>query len=270
MLWHAKNGEVELGGTRMSYVSFGQGSRPLVLLPGLSDGLTTVRGKALLLARPYALFFQAYTVYIFSRKNEMPKDYSIRQMAGDQARALAVLGIGKACVMGVSQGGMIAQCLAADKPEAVDRLVLAVTAPCVNERIESCIKKWIHLAEQGKHKELMIDTAEKSYSPERLKKYKKFGPIMGVIGKPGSYDRFLINARAILSFDAVEDLHKISCPTLIIGGEKDQTVGIQASYALHEGIGGSDLHVYAGLGHAAYEEAPDFYQRVFRFLEAGR
>ena len=37
--------------------------------------------------------------------------------------------------MGVSQGGMIAQYLAIDHPDLVERLVLAVTAPRVNEII---------------------------------------------------------------------------------------------------------------------------------------
>ena len=53
MLWNAKNGELALDGTKMSYVSFGRGKRTLILLPGLSglsDGLATVKGKALLLA----------------------------------------------------------------------------------------------------------------------------------------------------------------------------------------------------------------------------
>ena len=30
---------------------------------------------------------------------------------------------------------------------------------------------------------------------------------------------------------------------------------------------GSALYLYPGLGHAAYEEAGDFYERVFRFLK---
>ena len=35
---------------------------------------------------------------------------------------------------------------------------------------------------------------------------------------------------------------------------------------LHARIPGSELFLYPGLGHAAYEEAPDFYSRVFEFL----
>ena len=46
MLWHAKNGQVPLEGGVMPYVSFGSGAKKLVILPGLSDGLATVAGKA--------------------------------------------------------------------------------------------------------------------------------------------------------------------------------------------------------------------------------
>ena len=99
MLWNAKNGCVNIGDTDMYYVSFGHGSQALVLLPGLSDGLVTVKGKALLLAKPYSIFFKNYTVYMFSRKNKMPEGYSIRDMAADQARAFINLGITKASVL---------------------------------------------------------------------------------------------------------------------------------------------------------------------------
>ena len=267
MLWNAKNGSVPLGDTEMSFVSFGHGSRALVLLPGLSDGLATVKGKALLLARPYALFFERYTVYMFSRKDHMPAGYSIRDMAADQARAMRSLGLGKAAVMGVSQGGMIAQYLAIDHPDLVEKLVLAVSAPRVNDLARDCVVRWISLAERGDHKGLMIDTAEKSYSPAYLRKYRRLYPFLGAVGRPASYDRFLINAGAILDFDARDELGRISCPTLILAGGEDQIVGVQASYELREQIPGSELYVYPGLGHAAYEEAGDFNRRVFRFLE---
>ncbi len=270
MIWNARNGEVKSGDTKMSYVRFGRGKRTLILLPGLSDGLTTVKGKALLLARPYTRFFDRYIVYMFSRKDELPSDCSIRDMAHDQAEAMNALGIGRACVMGVSEGGMIAQYLAADHPELTEKLILAVTAPAANDMVKAAVGNWITLAKQGKHKELMIDTAEKSYSPVYLKKYRKFYPILGAVGKPSDYHRFLVNAHAILGFDASRELDRIVCPTLVIGGEDDRIVSADASRELHSKIAGSELYVYAGLGHAAYEEAKDFNQRVFDFLEAGR
>ena len=267
MLWNARNGSVPIDDTTMSFVSFGYGEKPLIILPGLSDGLMTVSGKALMLANSYKRFFDKYTVYMFSRKNKLPKEYSIREMAEDQARAMQELGLQKASVLGVSQGGMVAQLLTAYFPELVEKLVIAVSAPRANEVVQGCVRNWISLAEQGDHKKLMIDTAEKSYSPEYLKKFRKIYPIIGTISKPSDYNRFLTNANAILSFDAVCDLSKITCPTLIIGGETDRIVGVEASYELRERITNSELFIYKGLGHAAYEEADDFNEQVFRFLE---
>ena len=204
---------------------------------------------------------------MFSRKNEMPEGYSIRDMAADQARALKELGITKASVMGVSQGGMIAQYIAIDYPELVEKLVITVSAPRVNEIIHDGVSSWIEMAVKGDHKSLMIDTAERGYSEKYLKAYRKIYPVIGMVGKPHSYDRFLINARAILKFNAYDELDKIICPTYIIGGDDDKTVGVQASYEMNERIANSKLHIYNGLGHAAYEEASDFYQRVYDFLK---
>ena len=267
MLWNAKNGRVRLKEGTMPYASFGHGERTLVILPGLSDGLATVAGKALLLAGPYRAYFREFTIYMFSRKEPLPEGHTIRDMAADQAEALRALGLDRVSVLGVSEGGMIAQCIAIDHPETVEKLVLAVTAPCTNETIRSCVPGWMDMARRGDHKALMIDTAEKSYSPAYLKKYRKLYPVLGLVGKPKSYDRFLVNARATLSFDAREELKKILCPTLILGGAEDHIVGAEASQALAEGIPNSELYLYPGLGHAAYEEARDFNERVFAFLK---
>lgn len=266
MIWNAKNGTVPVGNAEMSYVSFGFGEKSLIFLPGLSDGLTTVNGKALLLAAPYKMFFKDYTVYMFSRKNELPENYSIKEMADDQAEAMRRLGIKKASVAGVSEGGMIAQYLAVNHSELVEKLVIAVSAPNANETLRSAVEGWIESAKNNNHKQLMIDTAEKSYSGAYLKKYRRMYPVIGLIGKPKSYHRFLVNANAILNFDCLDALKEISCPTLIIGGEEDKIVGCAASYKMHEQIKNSSLFVYEKLGHAAYEEAADFNRRIFDFL----
>ena len=121
-----KNGCITIDNTDMYYVSFGTGERRLVVLPGLSDGLATVKEKALLLASPYRKFFRDYTVYMFSRKNDMPEGYSIRDMADDQVRVMKDLGIHQAYILGVSQGGMIAQYMAIDHPEMVKKLILGI------------------------------------------------------------------------------------------------------------------------------------------------
>ena len=111
----------------------------------------------------------------------------------------------------------------------------------------------------------MVDTAEKMYSEPYLRKNRRAFPLLARFTKPANYDRFLRNARAILDFDLRGELEKISCPTLILAGSEDQTVGNEAAYELNRAIAGSELFVYDGLGHGAFEEAKDFYDRVFNF-----
>lgn len=260
-----KNGHVAIDNTRMEYVSFGRGERTLVVLPGLSDGLTTVKGKALVLWMPYGRFLRDYTVYMFSRKNDMPEGYTIEAMADDQALAMERLGIDRAFVLGVSQGGMIAQCLAIRHPEKVSKLILAVTAPNANGVVRAVISGWIDMALRGDHAALMADTAEKTYSDACLRRNRKLLPLLTRLTRLSDYDRFLKNARAILAFDAREALSKIACPTLIIAGSDDHTVGNDAAPELNRRIAQSELYVYEGLGHGTFEEANDFYDRILAY-----
>ncbi len=262
-----KNGCVKFDDTEMYYVSFGSGGKKLVVIPGLSDGLATVKGKAFLLSGPYKKFFKEYTVYMFSRKNKMALDYSIRQMAHDQAKVMELLGIEKACVLGVSQGGMIAQYLAIDFASRVEKLILTVTAPYANDVVTDAVGSWIKMAEEKDHVSLMVDTAEKMYSKAYLEKNRWLFPIMARFTKPKSYGRFLRNANAIMKFDARPDLSKIECPTFIVAGDDDNTVGNDAPYELNKGIKNSRLFIYKGLGHAAFEEGKGFYDKLYDFCQ---
>lgn len=268
MLYYTHNGSVAIGDSEMDYISFGKGNRNLVMLPGLGDGLSTVKGMAFIFSVMYRIYAKEFTVYVFSRKNHLPEGYSTREMAKDQADAMAALGISKASVLGISQGGMIAQYLAIDYPDLADRLVLAVTGSKPNETIEHVVGTWMEMAAQGNYKALMIDTAEKSYSESYLKKYRWLYPFLGKIGKPKSFQRFLIQAASCITHNAHDELNKILCPTLIIGGDCDKIVGIASAPAMAEQIKGSELFLYKGLGHAAYEEAKDFHGRVLDFLSS--
>ena len=121
------------------------------------------------------------------------------------------------------------------------------------------------MAKKEDHVALMVDTADKMYSDAYLAKNRKLFPLIARLTKPKSYDRFMKNACAILNFDARSELSKISAPTLIIAGDDDKTVGNDAPGELNNGINGSKLFIYEGLGHGTFEEAKDFYDRVFEF-----
>ena len=121
-----KNGIVAIGNSQMEYIRFGSGEKTLIMLPGLGDGLRTMKGTALPFALMYRIFAKDFTIYAFSRLNDLPEGYTTRDMARDQKQAMDLLGIAKAHVFGVSMGGMIAQYFAVDYPEKVNKLILAI------------------------------------------------------------------------------------------------------------------------------------------------
>ena len=172
MLYNAKNGILKMDGTDMNYLSFGHGERKMIMIPGLGDGLKTVRGMALPFALMYHMFAKDFTVYVFSRKNELPEHYTTREMACDIVKGMDMLGIDKADVVGVSQGGMIAEYMAIDFPERLHKLVLVVTIGRQNECIQSTISYWIDLAKQNRFGEVMKDVTVRMYTHEYVQKYK--------------------------------------------------------------------------------------------------
>ena len=267
MLRNVKNGALRIDDTTMDYIRFGTGNRALIMLPGLGDGLTTVKGTALPMALMYRIFSKDYTVYMFSRKNMLPQGYTTRDMARDQARAMDVLGIKKADIVGVSMGGMIAQHLAVDYPEKLGKLVLVVTAAKSNPILEDSVEEWISLAEKADHAAFMDSNVRRIYSNAYYRKNKWMIPLVGKLTKPKTYDRFFVQANACLTHDAFARLSQIKAPTLVIGGEKDDVLGGVASREIAANIPGANLRMYEQWGHGLYEEEKDFNRAVLDYLK---
>lgn len=266
MINNAVNGVLKIDGTDMDYLSFGRGSKYLIMIPGLGDGLKTVKGYALPFSVMYKRFTAEYTVFSFSRKNTLAEGYSTRDMAADIAKAMELLNIPKADVIGISQGGMISQYLAIDFPDKVNKLVLTVTCSKPNYSVNSTVGSWIKMAESGDCKSIYADMIEKIYSEKYQKRNRLFLPVMNMFGKPKNFNRFIIMAKACITHNSYDELEKIKCPTLIIGGKCDKVLTGKASEEIAEKISGSEIYMYDGLGHSAYEEAADFNDRVLDFL----
>lgn len=261
-----KKKKIMIEGFQMDYVVFGSGNTPLVILPGLSDGLITVKGKGLMLSRYYKIFAKDFKVYMFSRRRGLKQGYTTKDMARDQKSAMEQLGIEKASVIGISQGGMIAQHLAIDYPQAVNKLVLAVTASKLYPELKSALKGWMQMARDNDYGTLMMDTMEKTYTEKKMKTLHRLSPILKRVGKPKSFERFIIQANACLLHDTYNDLEKIQCATLILSGEEDRIVGKKAASEMAGKISQSELVSYEGVGHGAYEEENRFNPKILEFL----
>ena len=263
-----RNGTLTLKNGRMDYIRFGKGARVLLMLPGLGDGLRTVKGTALPMALLYRRFAKKYTVYAFSRREPLAAGMTTRDMAAEQAEAMALLGIDRADILGVSMGGMIAQWLAIDHPHRVGKLILTVTCAEQNPVLRESIREWVDLAKAGDHAGFMDSNLRRIYSERYYRQNKWMTPLVGALTKPKSYDRFFIQADACLTHDARAELGKIQAQTLVIGGEKDLALGGEASKVLAAHIPGAALKMYPQWGHGLYEEAGDFNDVVLAFLDA--
>lgn len=263
MIYNAKEDKVRIRDMQIDYISFGKGTKPLIMILGLNTN--GIKGAALSLAYMYRIFAKDYKVYLFDRGPDVQKGITVRDMAADIAEAMAILGIKNADIIGVSQGGMIGQYLAIDRPDLVNKLVLAVTLSRNNETVKNVIQHWIRMTKEGDMKHLIADFAEKMYSDAYVKRYKPFMPLLTVLQKPKNVHRFITLAESCLTCDAYDELDKIKCPVFVIGGKQDKVVGGEASIEIAQKLD-CEIYMYDELGHAAYEEAKDFNKRVYEFL----
>ena len=252
----------------MDYVTFGKGKKHLVIIPGLGDGLQTVKGMAMTFSITYRKLAERYKIYVFSRINELRQGYTTRDMAADLAEAMETLNLDATYVMGISQGGMIAQWLAVDFPGRVQRLILAVTTAEPSQLARERIEHWQKLSQSGNFKHLMLDIAQHSYTQKSYQKWRLLYNVMGIFGRIKDKQRIDIQSVSCLKHNSLDFLEKINCPTLIIGAEKDDVLGVDGSLRLHQHIKNSQLTILPECGHALYEQNKDFQKRVLVFLES--
>ena len=265
-MYSAKNATLSINGKTMNYITFGKGNQPLVIIPGLGDGLQTVKGMAMPLSITYRILAERYKIYVFSRINELRQGYTTRDMAADVAEAMEALNLDTAYVMGISQGGMIAQWLAVDFPEKVQRLILAVTTAKPSQLARERIEHWQKLSQSGNFKHLMLDIAKHSYTQKSYQKWRLLYNIMGRLGRIKDENRIAIQSQSCLTHDSLEVLKEIQCPTLILGALEDDVIGVKDSKELAKAISGCQLLILKHSGHALYEENKVFQEAICKFL----
>ena len=251
----------------MDFFRFGRGKETLVILPGLS--VRSVMCSADAVAQAYRLLTDRYTVYVFDRRKEISDKYSIYEMARDTAAAIKALGFRKVCLLGASQGGMIAMTIAIDQPDLVEKLILCSTSAFVAETPRRTVETWIRLAKAGNAADLYLAFGKALYPREIFEQAKDLLLEEAKKVTNEDLDRFVILAEGIKDFDVIRDLKKIVCPIFLIGSRDDQVLGEDATAQLAKCLDGRKdltLHMYDSYGHAAYDTAPDFKERVLRFL----
>lgn len=247
----------------MECVHFGNGKKPFVIIPGVSMNPVVLSAPAI--ASAYNVFCDDYDVYLFDRRKNMPLNYSVFQMAEDTAIAMEKLNINNAYIFGTSQGGIIAQYLAINHSQLVEKLVLGSTMSRMNDTAKSTFDLWVKLAEEKNYKEINRNMFFNMFSDGFIEQYKNSLPVIEENGSEKNCERFEIQVKALYEVNTYDDLHKIKCPVLVIGAELDSVLSCEASVEIAEKIV-CELYIYNGYRHAVYDEASDYKQRILKFL----
>ena len=251
----------------MDYCCFGNGSKPFVIIPGISIISVMLASEAV--AVQYADMAEEYKIYLFDRRKDLPEKYSIHDMARDTAEAIRSIGLKDINLFGASQGGMISMVIAIEHPELVRKLILGSTSADMSGNDNGTLADWLRLAKENDKMALCQSFGEAIYPPELAKKYAKAFEGMAHLATDEDIRRFLIIAEGTIDFSVIDDLKKIKCPVLAIGSADDKVIDGHAASGIIEAIGNPDneCYIYDGYGHASFDTAPDYRERMMRFLK---
>ncbi|HVF24728.1 MAG TPA: alpha/beta hydrolase [Anaerolineales bacterium] len=214
---------------------------------------------------------QQYTVYLMSRRPNLPRGYSARDMSDDFAGMIRA-DIGTPVhIMGMSSGGSSAMHFAVDHADLVNKLVLAMTGYRLNANGREVATIWrdLALAENwpALYQRMGVDVAEGA-TPEWLTKLmmRLFGKVL--LGQPKSGLDFAIVLDSDINLEVADKLPRITAPTLVIGGANDPFYGAEIIRQTAELIPNAELCLIEGRGHAVVKTKTKLFEdRILKFLQ---
>lgn len=207
-----------------------------------------------------------------SDKPDIP--YTMKMFANDTIGLMNVLEIKRAHIFGVSMGGMIAQEIAINYPNRVEKLILGCTT-CggpkgimpSQEVLQMMTKARGEMPPEEYARKYVVpllftkETVEKR--PEIIETFVKSYSIAPI--PDFAYRRQL---EAVIRHDTYDRLNKIKAHTLILHGKKDILVPPENADVLAEAIPNSKLVIFDNVGHAFIAEALDeTCKAILEFLE---
>src|SRR3972149_433032 len=190
-------------------------------------------------------------------------DYSHEMHANDLKNLMDELGIKKAHIVGISNGGMIAQHFTLRYPEKIAGVFIDYTCSFIDSILELIIKTWIKATEIG-GSEFRYDMALPAlFAESYIKKNSEAILVMRENNIKNNPPKPIINlGKGCLKHNVNDRISDIKAPTLIIVGEEDILIPLKYSKILHERIRGSKLVIFKDCGHVPPIEKPEAFNKV--------
>jgi pimeloyl-ACP methyl ester carboxylesterase len=268
--------QIELHGRRVVYRIAGAGP-PVVLVHGMLNSSSHWQSVALDLAREYTVIAPDL---IGHGDSAAPRgDYSLGAHAASIRDLLTALGVERATLVGHSLGGGVAMQFFYQFPTRVERLVL-VSSGGLGHEVSPMLRT---AALPGMARALSLAAHPRLLAAlwatgSRLRRVgvrqgayvQAVARALRPLERPQAREAFLQTLRAVIDVQgqrvsATDRLYLLeSMPTMIVWGERDNTIPLEHGRSAHEAIPHSYFRTLPGGAHFPHLEDPDALVRVLR------
>jgi pimeloyl-ACP methyl ester carboxylesterase len=253
-----------VNGVSLAYEVSGAGT-PVLLIHGLGGGRNDWQ--------PQIPALDGFRVIRFDLRghgaSEKPAgEYSLSSLGDDAAELIRALAAGPAHVVGLSLGGMVAFQLAVDWPELVRSLTIVNSGPEVipktaKERVTLGVRLGLTWALGPRWLGKLL---ARRLFPKREQK-----PLRDrFTAQMATNDRraYLATTRAILGWSVAQRIEEITCPVLVVSGDRDYTP-VERKMEYVRRLRDAELVVIPDSGHATpMDRWREFNDQLLRFLRA--
>lgn len=250
------------------YEIHGKG-RPLVLIAGLASDSQSWQPILKDLV-------SNFKVIIFDNRGigrtQCPQDsFQVSTLAIDTVCLLDELAIKKADILGHSMGGCIAQEIAIEYPQRVNKLILASTCAFLTQNNKSIFGGLLEILESGKDYESFIRKFfDLIFTPEYLSNKENMESAVKAALHylfPVTPEGFKLQVEALSNFSSQDRLGKIKSATLLMAGRKDILVTLEEAQLLADKIPFAKTLYLENAAHSFQVEQPGFFvDRTVEFL----
>lgn len=255
------------GGTSIDYDIQGKGP-PLLLIGGLGFGRWCWFKQVPALSRHFRII-------TFDIRRTQNLANGVDDLSAKVAMLLEHLGIKKTHVLGTSLGGFVAQKLALERPDLVERLVLVCTSyggrgpQPMSPQVLGSMFGWGSLSPESAVRRGLETAASVAYRSGHSEEFEQI--VRWRLADSPSLPNFYQQAMAGARFDASREVRSIVSPTLVIHGADDCYVPVANAVALAETIPGAKLRILEDAAHLVFiEQAKEVNKQVISFLKPSK
>jgi len=239
-------------GVAINFEVEGRG-RHVTLLHGVGSHLQAWDSVVAALRDEFTLL--RYDLRGHGKSGKPPGPYALDDYVADLAALLDAQSVDRTTLVGSSFGGMIAPAFTVRHPKRVHALgIVSAVAGRTPEQRAVMVKRADELAQGGAT--MTVSAAiERWFTPEFRARNPEIieRQIQRVLGNDSV--GYAAAYRVFAESDVIDDLHKISCPTLVMTGEHDSGSTPEMARAIHKRIAGSHLVILPRYRHSLLIEA---------------